>query len=638
MGDEESLREALAAVEVGVWSWNMVDDRIVWSDEMRRLFSHSKGTPVTYAAYLALVPQDERPRLQAVIEDAIDSAAKTQASTTYFVEHRLLLEDGATRWIEGRGRVSVDAAGRPTRISGTAVDVTVSKAALEQVRKSEELYRMFTELASDYVYVVDFLKPSLYPEIVAGSFERTTGLTPAGVEALGGWMKVIHPDDLAGLATMEAGLPQGKPSINEYRIIDGVGQIRWLRDYVRPVLDPSSGKVVKLMGGVQDVTERKRLEEQLVRAQKLEAIARLSGGIAHDFNNLLSVVMGSVAVLERETRTVAGRDSCEAIMAAATRGAELTKSLLAFARRDVGSPQLVNLADVVQAALPMLCRAVGAQISVSLTGVEVAAPAFIDSGQVQLVLLNLAVNARDAMPAGGSLRITLAPATYGREDGLPIELAPGNWIRLVVADDGLGIVPEVMARIFEPFFTTKQQGKGTGLGLAACHGIVQAAHGAIEVASVVGKGSTFTIYLPLSKEKAAARVGARSRHSPGGTERILLVEDEKTLQHVLSRSLRDLGYTVQCADSAEAALIALATQPFDLLISDVVLPGMYGTDLVRQASERWPSLLALLMSGYSGPSKLPAGVPLLHKPFTIDRLASQVRAVLDEVRPPMRES
>jgi two-component system, cell cycle sensor histidine kinase and response regulator CckA len=627
--DFENLEDVLASVRVGIWAWDIPTNTITWSAPMRQLFELSAAAPVTFEAYLALIPGEERAAVQGVIEGAVRTAAQTRASASYLVEHRLLLSTGETRWIEGRGHVFVDADGRPARVTSAALDATSRKLTEAKLRASEELHRMFSELASDYVYVVDLRDPTLIPEIVTGSFERTTGLSPQEVAARGGWLAVVHPDDVAGFPTMTGTAATGKPSVNEYRIVDAHGQVRWLRDSVRPLMDPSTGQVIKLMGGVQDITERKRLEEQLLQAQKLAAVARLSGGIAHDFNNLLSVIMGSVAMLEHEVQTAEGRESCAAIVEAASRGAELTRSLLAFARKDVGSPQLVDLSRVIADAVPMLSRAVGPKVVVSVSRDVSPAPVRIDPGQAQLMLLNLAVNAGHAMPDGGTLRIDVSAGHFGVAEGLPSELSPGAWARLSVADEGSGIAPDVLPRIFEPFFTTKAAGQGTGLGLSACHGIVQAANGSIEVASTLGKGTTFTIYLPLLHTRSPDASPGRARHSPGGTERILIVEDEKLLQRVFVRSLSELGYDVRAASSAEEALTMLASESFALLVSDIVLPGMHGTELVKEAHLKWPAMGTLLMSGYSGATEHPEGVTLLAKPFTMERLASQVRATLD---------
>jgi PAS domain S-box-containing protein len=470
------------------------------------------------------------------------------------------------------------------------------------------MHRIFSQLASDYVYIVDLSNPTLFPEIVGGSFERTTGLTPSEVQAKGGWLSIIHPEDHASMMAIIPTLMEGKPSINEYRITDGSGHIRWLRDAVHPAKDPVSGKVVRLMGGVQDITERKRLEEQLLQAQKLEAVARLSGGIAHDFNNLLSVIMGSVAMLEMEVKSDSARESCNAIMEASVRGADLTRAMLVFSRRDAGTPRLVNLAEVVRDAMPMLARAVGPRISWKLVGGDAPVLVRIDAGQAQLLLLNLAINARDAMPDGGCITIALHSQTYGSGDELPGELDHGPYVRVSISDEGVGIAPEILSRVFEPFFTTKAHGKGTGLGLAACQNVVGHANGAIQVKSLVGKGTTFTIFLPLCSGEKSKTITSLAHHSPGGMERILLVEDEKPLQDILVRNLRDRGYTVTSVDSAEDAIIKIGSEPFALLITDLVLPRMHGSELVRQARIIQPNLLVLCISGYPGDVDLPKDI------------------------------
>jgi PAS domain S-box-containing protein len=628
--EAEMLRAALAAVEVGVWVWDVREDSMKWSPELCALFGRAAdGPPPTYEKYLTLIPEPERAPLVATIDAAVAAATASGKPQSYLVEHRVILPGGEERWIEGRGRVVIGADGRPNQVTGTAVDITSRKRSEQAQRRIEEVLRIFTELASDYVYVAEYGNPNIFPEIVAGSFERTVGLTPVEVQARGGWWQVIHPDDRAALGGITATLEAGRPSVIEYRIIDGRGQIRWLRDSIRPVLDPATGRVARLMGGVQDITERKRLEEQLLQAQKLEAVARLSGSIAHDFNNLLSVVMGSLAALDVEVKSVEGRQSCEAILEAAKRGAELVRSLLMFARRDYGTPKVVDLRTVVRAAQPLLTRAVGRSVTISLD-VDGAggAPVHvrIDPGQAQLLLLNLATNARDAMPSGGEIRFAVRCRAADDQGARPAELPAGRYALLTVSDQGSGIAPEAMGRIFEPFFTTKPLGKGTGLGLAACHGIVRHAGGAIEVKSALGVGTTFTIHLPLVDEGAPAASPVRS--SVGGSERVLLVEDEPALQRLMLRSLREHGYATLAADSAEAALELLAREPVALLISDVGLPGASGSELAARVRESWPQTRILLVSGNAGAAELPEEVPFLPKPFTMDRLLQSVRDVL----------
>ncbi|HEY5947371.1 MAG TPA: PAS domain-containing protein [Kofleriaceae bacterium] len=624
--DAESYSAALAAVNIGVWQWDIASDIVRWSSALYTMFERERGdSPPTYADYLELVPPDDRVRLSSTIENALVRARQTGESQRYDLEHLIVTSNGTMRWLECRGHVSVSA-GVPTRVIGTAVDITARKHAEAKIRESEERARLFSELASDYVYLADLGNSTLSPEIVVGSFERTIGMSPAEVAARGGWPTLIHPDDRAALEGVGAMLRAGKPMVSEYRITDAQGNVRWLRDSIRPLVDLATGEVTKLMGGVQDITERKRLEAQLAQAQKLEAVARLSGGIAHDFNNLLTVMLGSVAMIEREVSTPLGRESCDAIVQAARRGAELVRSLLLFARRNTGAPEVVDLREVVKSAQPMLSRVVRSDIVIELAIESARAPVHIDPGEAQLVLLNLAVNAHDAMPQGGSLRIGVRNVTLAAGEGLPAELEPGRYVELSVEDTGEGIPPEAMAHIFEPFFTTKPIGKGTGLGLAACHGVVQQAGGAIRVRSERGRGTCFSIMLPLVENVSTSPSPALVQ--TGGSERILLVEDEKMLQRLFARSLREHGYDVLVADTAEQALPYVEDGGISLLLSDVVLPGMHGTVLAERARARWPALKVLLMSGYtSSPSA--ADVSLLRKPFTVERLLKTIRDLLD---------
>jgi CheY-like chemotaxis protein len=297
-----------------------------------------------------------------------------------------------------------------------------------------------------------------------------------------------------------------------------------------------------------------------------------------------------------------------------------------FARRNTGEPQLVDLVAIIKSAQPMLVRALGSEVALTLTLDAAPVHVYIDPGQVQLLLLNLAVNARDAMPGGGSFRVAAQPVTLEAGAGLPAELEPGRYVELTVEDTGAGIPPEAMAHIFETFFTTKPVGQGTGLGLAACHGIVRNAGGAIRVKSELMRGTCFSILLPLAEHVSTAPRTVQIQ--TGGSERILLVEDEKMLQRLFARTLREHGYDVIVADTAEQALTHLEQGGVSLLLSDVVLPGIHGTALAAQVRERWPEIRILLMSGYMGDAPS-ADVALLPKPFTLERLLGSIRDLLD---------
>jgi nitrogen-specific signal transduction histidine kinase len=398
------------------------------------------------------------------------------------------------------------------------------------------------------------------------------------------------------------------------------------------------GHWVRTWGITRDVTERMHLEEQLRNAQQLEAIGRLAGGVAHDFNNILSIIMGHGELLlmsaGADDRT---RNGLEQIRRAADRAASLTQQLLAFSRKQVLQPKVLDLNEAVADVQKMLSRVIGEDIELvaSLHPSLVAVKA--DPGQVEQVLVNLAVNARDAMPHGGKLTMETSNVEISAEQGRDLELAPGRYVMLKVTDTGHGMDAATVTHIFEPFFTTKRMGKGTGLGLATVYGIVKQSGGAIQVSSEAGSGTEFHIYLP------AADGGVRMRHAPsagetvaGGTETILLAEDEADLRQVTRIFLEGYGYKVQEAASAEQAIqaAALYREKIDLLLTDVIMPGMSGRQLAERIQSTRPQIKIMYMTGYTDDmvvqhKVLEPGVKLLQKPFSKVDLALKVRSTLD---------
>jgi nitrogen-specific signal transduction histidine kinase/CheY-like chemotaxis protein len=388
----------------------------------------------------------------------------------------------------------------------------------------------------------------------------------------------------------------------------------------------------------QDVTGRRQLEEQLLQAQKMEAIGNLAGGIAHDFNNLLTGMIGYLTFARRRLPPDAvAQDDLTQVDRAARRAAALTSQLLSYARRQMVVPAVVDLNATVAALDPMIRRVVGEDIEVTTQLDEALGATRVDPGQLEQVLLNLVANARDAMPAGGSLRIrtrnvTLSPDTARH---LP-EARPGDYVAIEVMDDGAGMGPEILARIFEPFFTTKPPGAGTGLGLAMCYGIVKQADGHIEVESEPGRGSRFTVLLPRESVAAESATAEGRPAAPEGRETVLLVEDDPTVRSLAARMLEERGYTVLQAENAAAA-VECAEQTrhtIDLLLTDVVMPGGNGRELAETLTGRQPALAVLYMSGYTADMVLRQGlvqesVSFLPKPFTETALAEAVRHTLD---------
>jgi nitrogen-specific signal transduction histidine kinase/CheY-like chemotaxis protein len=391
--------------------------------------------------------------------------------------------------------------------------------------------------------------------------------------------------------------------------------------------------------GFFDTTEKRSLEAQLRQSSKMEAVGQLAGGVAHDFNNLLTVIMSySAMLLDRLDPSDPIHDDMQEIAGAADRAAGLTRQLLAFSRQQVMQPRVININEVIVDLERMLRRVIGEDIELLTSLDPVIAEINADPGQLEQVLMNLVVNARDAMPAGGRLSISTSNSALSAESAAGSLHPPdGEYVMLAVSDTGTGMTREVQQRLFDPFFTTKLQGQGTGLGLSTVYGIVKQSGGEIYVYSEIGEGSTFKVYFPRFVETGEHRIHElTSREVPRGSEAILLVEDDSNLRYLVARVLRGCGYTMYVAASGVEAL-AIAGDPtksIDAVITDVVMPGMNGRELVEKLVEARPGIGFLFMSGYTDDDVLRRGVlhgetAFLQKPFTPDQLARKVRAVLD---------
>ena len=389
-------------------------------------------------------------------------------------------------------------------------------------------------------------------------------------------------------------------------------------------------------GTVVDLTDRKRLEEQLVQARKMEAIGRLAGGVAHDFNNLLTIILGYAEILHESLSRPADRHQLESITAAAGSAADLTRQLLAFSRKQILTPQALDLNAIVVKTLAMLRRVLGENIIVDTRPAPQLDPVLADPGQLEQVIVNLCVNARDAMPGGGRLIVATANVELSAADALPIEgLSPGPHVMLSVGDTGAGMDAALQARIFEPFFSTKEPSKGTGLGLATVYGIVRQSGGSVSVQSQPGAGTTFTIYLPRAGADAVQARAVETAASLRGSETVLIVEDDRDVRSVMSVFLRQQGYSVLEAPSGLEALRLCQRNPRpDLVITDVVMPMMGGAELAARLATSQPLIRVLMMSGYADDASprvaVEPGRGILQKPFTRSSLLGAVRRVLDE--------
>lgn len=542
---------------------------------------------------------------------------------------------------------NIDVTPTPRRLIGLVflfyVYVVYQQLQMYRIRRRlierDEVFRLITENAADMIAVIDENGRRIYN---SPSYERILGYSVVELQNSEA-SDQMHPDDLSLVADAAAhARSTGVGRQIEYRMRGKGGTWHILESTASAILG-ATGEYKGLVIVNRDITDRKRLEEQFRQSQKMDAIGRLAGGIAHDFNNLLGIIIGYAEVLQ-ETASEGPSDlECvNEILHSAQRAASLTRQLLAFSRQQVLEPKIIDLNVVVADTEKLLRRLIGEDIELNASPEQGLYRVKADQGQLEQVLLNLAVNARDAMPNGGRLTIKTRniamSASKVQKYSYPVK--PGVYVQLTVSDTGTGMDSATRLRIFEPFFTTKEKGKGTGLGLSTVYGVVKQSDGYIETDSEVGKGTTFTIYLPAAVEVETPEVVPLvvTSTSTGG-ETILLVEDQDALRSLTESMLKRLGYKVfQTINSAEALTFSASQKcPIDLLLTDIVMPGMNGCDLARRLVDERPTMKVVYMSGYSGQGIgqviLPSGSHFLAKPFSRDDLSAKIREALLAERP-----
>jgi two-component system cell cycle sensor histidine kinase/response regulator CckA len=523
-----------------------------------------------------------------------------------------------------------DEAGQLLYRVATVIDLTGDRRAQQAIVESETKYRTLYASMREGVALhelvcdadgraVDYRFLDVNP-----AFQRHTGLEPSTV--IGRLATEVYGSPAPYVDRYSHVAVSGEPASFEVSF-DALGRVFQVSAFPT---GPDGFATV-----FEDVTERRQLEEQFRQAQKMEAIGRLAGGIAHDFNNLLTAILGYSELLLEQPLADSVRSDLLQIRKAGESAAGLTRQLLAFSRKQMLRPELVSLNDVVRDIDTMLRRVIGEDITLVSIPAPGLWPAAADPGQMQQVLLNLAVNARDAMPSGGSLIIETANVSIGHDGAAAGSPPAGDYVSLIVSDTGTGMSAEVQARLFEPFFTTKEPGKGTGLGLSTVYGIVKQSEGHIMVQSEEGRGTTFRILLPRASEAPAADRSAAASGSTAGHETVLVVEDQAPVRALIGKVLRGLGYQVlEAADAAQAeTLAANFGGHLDLLLTDLLLGAVNGPELAQRMVAERPDLVVLYISGYADQATMlgvmSSRVAFLHKPFTPDALARKVRLVLD---------
>ena len=610
-----------ASLPIGLWEWNPGTAQLSWSREVFRQLGYTRDIVPSSEHFLDRIHPEDRPRVETAIQAVVSGHRRI-----YEVQFRVVLPDGTVRWLDSRAVMAHD---ESSRMIGITIDIT-------KLRRSEKSYRSIIETAPLGVYRANsaghfvMANPALV-KILGYSSESEVLLLDIHRDVY------VHPEQR--LAVVRRVIENGYAKDVEVEWKRKDGRIVSVRLKV-VLVHKESGEGGLFQGFVEDVTEGKTLRNQYWQAQKMEAVGRLAGGVAHDFNNML-MVFGSYAELikQRKVNDAKVNRYADQIHTTAGRGASVTRQLLAFSRQQVLNPEVLDLNVVVSELDKVLPQMLGEDIAVVTRLDPALRRVRVDRGQMEQIIMNLAVNSRDAMPKGGRFEIETQnielDATYAAEHS---PMSAGTYVRLSVVDTGVGMDPETQSHIFEPFFTTKERGKGTGLGLATAYGIVKQSGGFIWVSSGVGRGTKFDIFFPPIEETTTKDLTPFvSSPTSAEAETILLVEDEEALREAACEFLQSRGYTVLVAsDGTEAERICEQRNgAIDLMLTDLVMPGMDGIELSKVVTARYPAMRIIYMSGYVDRSieGLSPGAVLLKKPFTLSALASTLRTVLESRAP-----
>ncbi len=644
---EEQLRLATDAAEVGLWDFSPATGVLFCPPSVKRTFGLSADAPVTVADFKAALHPDEREAVLAAFAAAIDPARRA----LYDVEYRVLgKEDGITRWVAAKGRGVFDSDGACVRAIGTAIDISARKAVEAQLNDlKDSLERQVEQRTADRDRIWRHSRDLL---VIFGADGIFRAVNPAWTTVLGhatsdvvgrGFLDFVWPEDAEAtqraLDAMATGddLPDFE---NRYQRNDGA--FRWISWHISV-----EGDLVFATG--RDVTKAKEqdaalkaAEAALRQSQKMEAVGQLTGGLAHDFNNLLNVISGSLEIIQMrlERGWTASLDRYIGTAVGATeRAAALTHRLLAFSRRQPLDPMLTDVNRLVSELDDLVRRSVGPGVAIRIVGADGLWPTLVDPNQLENALLNLCINARDAMPDGGRLTIETANRVLDEQAVKALEMPAGQYVTLSVTDTGTGMTPEVVAKAFDPFFTTKPPGEGTGLGLSMIYGFARQSGGQLRIYTEPGSGTTMCLYLPRhdAPPEAGPHGGGHARAGQARNgETVLLIDDEPAIRMLVSDTLKEAGYAVLEAPDGQSGLNLLRSAgKIDLLVTDVGLPGGFGGRQVADAARSLqPGLKVIFITGYAENAVIDsvrheAGMRVITKPFAIDDLVRKIAELLN---------
>jgi len=634
---QERWARAVHGTSDGLYDWDLLTGHVWYAARFREIVGYSEREfPDTFNAFQHIVNEGDRGRVVASIR------AHLENRTPLDVRCRIKTARGVLLWCRLRGQAERNPGGRPMRLSGSISDISAQIQAEEALSRSQDFYGTILDSLPLYIAYADENERVVYAN---RRFEELFGVQLSRSRG-----RLLC--DIVGKRRYEAIGEQVREALrgntieSQGRVRDASNQVIEMEAAFVPHRD-ESGALQGCFVAARDVTEKRLLEAELRQSQKMEAIGRLTGGIAHDFNNLLAVIIGNTQLLARSLRESPRLlKQADTALKAAMRGGELTRRLLAFARQQVLEPKVVDLNGLLAGMYEFLRRSLTGDIDIRQLHEPGAWPMKVDPGQLENAVLNLVINARDAMPEGGT--ITIATRNVEVDDTTASErvigedtLQPGEYVLLEVSDSGTGMTPETLKRVFEPFFTTKDVGKGSGLGLSMVYGFVKQSDGHVSVMSTPGQGTSVHLYFPRTHalaERASLESGGVAEALPRGDETILVVEDNQEVRATAVEILGSLGYRLLEAANGHQALEKFMRHPdISLVFSDVMLPGgLLGTNLATKLWERRPGLKVLLTTGFSESAIMHRGLldgsmALLSKPYKVEDLARRVRTILDEI-------